>query len=574
MNEQRRTVSHITMLKFNIKLISCPACAGLALLVLFGAGCSAARYREQADKQVGSVIENKSRHVPGMPSEVNIDREPAENLLENLPLAPTEAYLEKEPGVEAVARLLDLKDALRIAAVNSREYQQRKEDVFLRALSLTGERNRFSPQWFWKLSGGIDYDSENDWSAEGRSEPEFGWLLQTGARVSAGLSTTASRFLTGDPAAAARSVFDLTLTQPLLRQGRLSTVEPLSQAEQDTLYELREFVRFQRRFTVGVLTEYYRVLERRQRVENQYMNYENLIRIRRRAEALGEAGRLPELQVDRARQDELSASDSLEQAEQDYYRALDEFKLTLGIKPEFEILPDPAELEFLRDLKIAEPPIGRQESVQAALQNRLDLATARDRVNDSERKVRVAGENLRPGLDLIVGASANTAADDAFDFGEGTQSGYARVDADLPLERTEERNTYRRRLVEYQQARRRFTEQRDQTVLEVTNRWRDFERAESSQEIQQRSVKLAEERAESTELLFDAGRATTRDVLDAHEDLLRTQNQLARALVDLRIAVLELERDLDILVIDENGQLQEGRGFNEYIETKARNENH
>ncbi len=561
------------MPKLNFKTIALFIWPMLFLLVLFGVGCTAAYHREQAEERAASVVADKSRQVPGMRSEVKIDQEPAEDLLEALPSAPSEAYLESASKEDTEARLLDLNNALLIAAVNSREYQERKEQVFLQALSLSSERNRFSPQWFWKLSGGVDYDSEDDWSAEGRSEPEFAWLLRTGAQVSASLSTNAFQFLTGDPATAARSVFDLTVTQPLLRQGRLSTLEPLTQAEQDMLYELRDFVRFQRRFTVAVLADYYRLLERRQRVENQYMNHENLIRIRRRAEALGEAGRLPELQVDRARQDELSASDSLEQAEQDYYRALDEFKLTLGIEPEFSILPDPAELADLRDRKMPAPPIGRQESIQAALQNRLDLVTAQDRVKDSERKARVAKENLRPGLDLIIGGSADTPDDDAFEFGDGTQSGRARLDADLPLERTEEGNIYRRRLVEYEQARRRFTEMRDQTVLEVTNRWRDLERAESGREIQRRSVELAEERVESTELLFDAGRATTRDVLDANEDLLRTQNQLARALVDLRIAALELERDLDILVIDEDGQLQEGRGFQEYIESKARNEN-
>jgi outer membrane protein TolC len=100
-------------------------------------------------------------------------------------------------------------------------------------------------------------------------------------------------------------------------------------------------------------------------------------------------------------------------------------------------------------------------------------------------------------------------------------------------------------------------------ILEVTNRWRDFDRALSSYQIQKRSVDLAQKRVESTELLLNAGRAIMRDVLDAREDLLDAQNRASQALVDLRVSTLELERDMDILVVDENGQLQEGAGYND-----------
>jgi outer membrane protein TolC len=148
-------------------------------------------------------------------------------------------------------------------------------------------------------------------------------------------------------------------------------------------------------------------------------------------------------------------------------------------------------------------------------------------------------------------------------FGDSSRTGFAALDLDLPLERTSERNIYRRRLVELTQARRAFEQQRDEVVLEVTNRWRDFDRALSSYEIQKRSVALAQKRVESTELLLNAGRAIMRDVLDAREDLLDAQNRASQALVDLRVSTLELERDMDILVVDENGQLQEGAGYND-----------
>ncbi len=546
-----------------------PSLPAIFALSLFLVGCTANYHRRRADREADRIIDHAGQAVPGMTDDFRLEPEPLEPSAE-LPVAPAELRLFETSEPESPLLLLDLHDALRFAAANSHDYQARRESVFLQALALSAQRSRWHPQLFWRLRGDITYDSNReDGTLAGQSRPGMEWLLATGGRLAMDLSTTVNRFILGDPSGAARSALNLTLTQPLLRNSRIAAIEPLTQAEMDMLYEVRDFVRFQRRFTVSVLAEYYRALERRQRVENQRVNYQNLERIRARAEALGQAGRLPEMQVDRTRQDELGARDSLEQAKQDYLRAVDELKLTLGIRPEIELLPNPAEMERLSHQEMTAPPVDRARSIRAALENRLDLATTRDRLHDAERKVRVARNALRPGLDIILSATADTAENNHyFNFAEGSSSGYARMEADLPLSRANERSTYRRRLVERDRAERELSRQRDRVVLEVTNRWRDLERAGGSHEIQKRSVELARERVASTELLFDAGRATTRDVLDAYGDLLRAQNRLAQTMVDYRIAALELERDMDILVVDENGQIIESLGFDEITKRK------
>ncbi len=539
--------------------------AALLFVFLLHTGCSPARYRQQADKETYGIIDEKSREVPAMTKEFSSEA-PSIDPLQKLPPAPPEAYLSsyKENDEQDHAFLLNLEDALHIAATNSRDYQNQRESVFLGALALTGERHRFNPRFAWTIRGETAYDSDDKWTAGAQSGPSAEWLFASGARLSADLNTTATKILSGDASDAARSLFSLSLTQPLLRGRRTAALESLTQAEQDMIYELRNFVRFQRRFLTGVLADYYRVLEQRQRVENERVNHDNLVRIRRRSEALGEAGRLPEIQVDRARQNELSASDSLDLAEQRYLRAIDDLKIKLGISPEIHLLLDPEELNVLHEIDMAEPPVSREQSIEIALSNRLDLATQAERVEDSERRILVAEDALKPGLNLVLGTDASTPQNTPLNFSGGSQTSYARVDADLPLDRTAERNTYRRRLIEHERSLRDLQEKHDSVILEVTNRWRDFETAVSSYETQKTSVELAEDRVESTEMLFDAGRASTRDVLDAHEDLLRAQNRLAQTLVDFRVAALELERDMDILVFDEKGQLKEGAGYHEY----------
>ena len=56
---------------------------------------------------------------------------------------------------------------------------------------------------------------------------------------------------------------------------------------------------------------------------------------------------------------------------------------------------------------------------------------------------------------------------------------------------------------------------------------------------------------------MDAGRAETRDLLEAQDALLQAQNSLTSARVNYRIAELEIQRDMGVLVITETGLWQE-----------------
>ena len=60
-------------------------------------------------------------------------------------------------------------------------------------------------------------------------------------------------------------------------------------------------------------------------------------------------------------------------------------------------------------------------------------------------------------------------------------------------------------------------------------------------------VNLSERRVESLALLQEAGQATTRDVLDAQEDLLSAQNAVTEALVDHYYARLDLTLAMETL---------------------------
>jgi len=97
--------------------------------------------------------------------------------------------------------------------------------------------------------------------------------------------------------------------------------------------------------------------------------------------------------------------------------------------------------------------------------------------------------------------------------------------------------------------------------LNVRDAWRKLQEAKASYDIQQDSQELAEKRVESTTMLQDAGRASTRDVLEARDALLEAQNAVTKALIDHMIARLEFWRDIGILDVDENGMWKESTDY-------------
>jgi len=531
------------------------AALGLGLAL---SGCSRAYYKRSADREVYSILEHKAPRVDGMPEHFTIEQSP-EALKNICPVPAGEPAAPQEPVV------VSLEKALQIAALNSRSYQNEKERVYLTALNLTLARYRFDPHFFGFLDG--DYDATglgDDHEVSARTGFGFSWLLKTGALLSIDLASDFSAFLSGAPRKGATSTFSARITQPLLQGAGIAVTEPLVQAQRDLIYDMRSFVQFRRRFFVRILSDYYRVLQNLQVLANEENNYQSLLFARDRAQALSEAGRLPPFQVDQAEQDLLRAKDRLEFAQQRYESSLDSFRVTLGLPPETPLELDPQELERLTDIGVAELDFDLDAATALALERRLDLMTANDRLHDAERKVEIAANDLLPGLDLSAAlASSSSGPSSPLDFESRNTDFNVGFELDLPLDKLSERNEYRRRLIELERQKRNQCEVRDGVVAEVRETWRQFQRTRSTYTIAADRVKLAQRRVESTEMLLEAGRAIVRDVLEAREDLLSAQNDLAAAIVDYRVARLELARDLDVLSVSETGQLEED--FDEYF---------
>jgi outer membrane protein TolC len=97
----------------------------------------------------------------------------------------------------------------------------------------------------------------------------------------------------------------------------------------------------------------------------------------------------------------------------------------------------------------------------------------------------------------------------------------------------------------------------DQIKLSIRSELRTLLESRESLKIQAQSVVVAEKRVRSTTFFLQAGRIEIRNLLEAQDALLSAKTGLTRSVVDYRIAELELQRDLDLLKVNEQGLWRE-----------------
>lgn len=593
-------------------------------------GCqSPPKYRLKADSIAINIIKEKQKQVLDEAQDFTIER--ASDILrrrllidQNLPYAckaslgsdklkpiehwPEEDYPVRDSSTDPnIPSKLDrplklsLIQALQIGASNSFDYQTRKEDIFRYALDLDLEKNEFRSTFVGQVESLISTDSTGERMLSGTENSGTTGLtrkLKSGVQLTTALAVDLANLLTLGGASSFGMMADATVSIPLLRgSGKHIVMEPLVQAERNVVYAIYEFERFKRIFAVEIASEYLTVLKQLDEVKNAGENYRSLIAASRRARRLADAGRLTEIEVDQASQNELKARNLWITATGSYHDRMDAFKNILGLPPDAGIELDKIELERLaapilknlseiseEDSRAIEPispadapiilippgmedagPLEIEESlaIQLGLDNRLDIRVAQGKVYDAQRNVILMADALGADLTFLGKAQlgekraiASAALEDVrLRADKGIYS--ALLSLDLPFERTAERNAYRESFIALERAVREVQILEDHIKLSVRNKLRDLLELRENIKIQAQSVSVAEKRVKSVNMFIEAGRAEIRDLLEAQDALLSAQNGLTAAIINYRIAELELQRDMGVLRIDEKGLLQE-----------------
>lgn len=495
--------------------------------------------------------------------------------LENLPTAPEpEEFLGSEGPAERDARVLNLATALDLAVRQSREFQNRRELLFLEALSLSLSRWQLTPIFGVRADASIVSSSPVQLvvtNLAGQPETSFrngnklasggtrfgvNWMLATGTRLSTDFTTDFLSVIAGNGSPNTRSRLAGTLSQPLLRgAGFKANLESLRQSERDLLYAMREFAQYRQGFTVTVAGDYFQALQARDTARNAFLDLARSRQNVARERAFADEGQRPLASLDQFRQAELNSETRWLEAIRSYRESLDRFKISLGVPLATRLVLDDSELARLA---IQEPGVSLEHAVPVAVATRLDLQTSRERVEDAARKVPIAKNNLLPQIDAIVGGDIQNSTASGFKLPDPKLNSWsAGLNVDLGLDRKAQRNSFRGALISVERARRQFALELDTVRLAVASDWRALEQAKRNFENTEVGVKLAERRVEEQELRMQLGRGQTRDLLDAQADLNSARNGRTAALVNHTLARLRYWRDMGLLFVREDGSWYE-----------------
>ncbi|HEX5053127.1 MAG TPA: TolC family protein [Planctomycetota bacterium] len=528
-----------------------PALVTLATL----AACTTDSYVADADDEVAHTLRHATEQVlggrdswvvqPALAAPPPVVEQPTEPGVAPPPEPPPPV-----PATTGPVDVLDLQAALAIAVAQNRDYLSRRESLYREGLSITLTRFQFGPQfeaavtYLWPRGQG-GFESQRSGTTFSGSQ-----ILPTGGRFGVTAAVDADwphdRGGTDDPMFG--SNVGVSLTQPLLRgAGYEVSHEALTQGERSLVYSIRDFELYRENFTIQVSQRFFALASQRKTLANEDANYASALFDRQKAEALQQVGRSAELDVFRARRQEIEAKDRVINLRAAYDRAVDEFKILLGV-------PTTASI----DIADIEPPYepARFEvssAIAAALHNRLDLITQRQSLEDSERSLRIAENNLLPDLTLNANYGL-TGVDDRLDGAVPDSWGSSvGLSFEIPLQRKSQRNSYRSALISLEQARRDLKLREEQLELDIRDAVRNLRSLEERIVLQEGQIKQEKRAVTVTEIRYESGTVENRDLLEAKQAYTDAQNALIQLKVEHFVARLNLLKDMGVFFVDDKG---------------------
>ncbi|MEQ8791648.1 MAG: hypothetical protein RIC55_35625 [Pirellulaceae bacterium] len=285
-----------------------PTAAGMCVVLLVVlaalAGCSRSFYRRQADEEAYSLVEEKANH-PHWPLRnytIQVDQRSRmfDPYLPDHPPMPLDdptshemmhtidgrrawpywhdagesrqvenpAWLAYLPVNERGVVQLDSDEAVRLALLESPDFQQELETLYLSALDVSFERFRLDTQFFAGATALYTADGPLRSGAGGESSSTLNLrtnptsrgiraekLGAAGGQAVVGLANSIVWQFSGSESLSATSLLDFSLVQPLLRNaGRDRVLERLTIVERNLLANVRQMERFRRGFYLSIVT--------------------------------------------------------------------------------------------------------------------------------------------------------------------------------------------------------------------------------------------------------------------------------------------------------------------------------
>jgi outer membrane protein len=367
----------------------------------------------------------------------------------------------------------------------------------------------------------------------------------TGATV-----TATGRFLsdTGTESPFTRTTdVRLLLSQPLLRGiGPNTTFFNLTNARRARQGQERTLALAKQRVAVEVASAFFAVISQRQLLEVARQSLERTEGLLKSSEARLEVGLASKLDVFRAELQAAQARDAMVRSRSALSSALERFRALLAIPPSDPVEPEASALPEADD---------RFEPVEAlvrrALEARLEVEEARDRVGDARRSASLASQNLLPQIDLNVGMTRTG-------YGGSFKNAWSAADRQVevflsgsyPLQQSANRASQATTRIEVG-ARERAVQQMELDIeREVRQALRDLEQIRQSVALQRRAVEVAAQQRRLAVLRYERGLGNNFDVVDAEGSLVAARSALVQLQTTYAVARLDLKRTVGTLDVE------------------------
>ena len=491
--------------------------AVFALLLAAGAGSA----------QEGALVSTPQQTPSLIPSEIE------DAMDDEAPVGPA-------PGTPT----LDLNGAVRLALQQNFSLLDSSAAVTASRWQRSAASGEFLPQvvpLFSRGDGrtlfGLDVSQRLPWTG--------GTLVATGRYVSQ-----------PDPAAGVEPLFPrstdlrLLLSQPLLRgAGPNATYFALTNAKRAVATQERTFELARQRLAVQVASAFYSVIAQRQLFEVADQSLQRTESLLAASDARLKVGMASKLDVFRAELQAAQAREGMIRTTAALETALEQFRGILALPPDNPVEPEGVVLEPPKEEEEEEEPV--EMLVRQALDHRLELKEARDRVSDARRASSLARQDLLPQVDLNLGVTQ-------LGFGRTFGGAFGMRDrqieffisASYPFRQTTQKANRAVSEISVQVRERAVA----QIVLEIEREVhlaaRDLDRIRQSVVVQLQSVGVAEQQRRLAVLRYQRGLASNFDVVDAESNYVVARSALVSLLTSYAVARLELRRATGTLSVD------------------------
>lgn len=451
---------------------------------------------------------------------------------EDEPAAVAEEVVGPAPGAATVS----LADAVDIALKKNFGLLTAADGVQSARITYSAARAQFYPQLvpsYSRASGSSSFGLE--------ASQRLPW---TGGSLSA---TALMTSVPGADLALTRSTgVQLLLRQPLLRGfGPNAAHYALRNSRRAQQAQERSFELSRQRLAVDVARSFYQIVQQRQLLTVSRQSLKRSQSLLKASEARLAVGLVSKLDVFRAELQASQAQDSMVRAQAALDTALEQFRVLLGLSPTEPLEPQAVELSD----RLSDDVEPMDAMLARARTRRLELQEGRDQIEDAQRTVSLARQNLLPQLDLNLGFTQGGLGTTLFNALGTDRRVNVYFSASYPVERSSERASKAVAEIDVAARARGVRQQELQVEGEVRAAVRELDRIRKSVELQKKGVEVAEQQRRLATLRYQRGLASNFDVVDAEGSLVLARSALVGLLTSYRVARIELMRvtgDLDV----------------------------